>query len=197
MAPAEGAAVFLDRDGTLIREVNYLCKPEQVEILPGVADALRSLREYGFKLIVVTNQSAIARGRLSESELGLIHDLLRAKLADKGARLDAIYYCPHHPTEGRGPYRIVCGCRKPKSGMVDQAIKDLRLNAPASYLVGDQAIDIELAANIGAKGIFIYDGTQPLAPTDPTAVPVVAGLMPAAQWILANEKQRAGLGANQ
>ena len=146
--------MFLDRDGTLIREVNYLSRPEQIEILPGVADALRSLREYGFKLIVVTNQSAIARGRLSESELGSIHDLLRAKLADEGALLDGIYYCPHHPTEGQAQYRIVCNCRKPKTGMVDQAIKDLRLNALASYLVGDQAIDMEAGRSRSALGEF-------------------------------------------
>lgn len=180
MASAEDAAVFLDRDGTLIREVNYLSRPEEIEILPGVGDALRSLREYGFKLIVVTNQSAVARGRLSESKLASIHDLLRAKLACEGAVLDGIYYCPHHPTEGQGQYRIVCDCRKPKTGMVDQAIKDFHLDALASYLVGDQAIDIELAKQVGARGILICDGL-PRAPADRAEVPIVTGLWEAAR----------------
>jgi len=183
-ASRPGAAVFLDRDGTLIRDVGHLSRPEQLEILPGVPAALRSLRDCGFKLIVVTNQSVVARGRLSESDLAGIHDLLREKLAAQGAFLDAIYYCPHHPSEGQGDYRIVCNCRKPRTGMVDQAAADLGLNRRASYVVGDQARDIELAAQVGATGILLHDGPVVVAVGEP---PVVADLWQATQWIIAKE----------
>ncbi|HVO96097.1 MAG TPA: HAD family hydrolase [Terriglobales bacterium] len=197
MAPAESAAVFLDRDGTLIREVNYLSRADQIEILPGVADALRRLRGRGFKLIVVTNQSVVARGRLSEAELASIHEVLRAKLAHEGAVLDAIYYCPHHPTEGHGRYRVECQCRKPRTGMAEQAIKDFQLNAAASYLVGDQTIDLELAEQIGAKGILIAGGRVPVEPMNSAAVPVVADLLEAAQWIFTDVNQRQKQGEGQ
>jgi D-glycero-D-manno-heptose 1,7-bisphosphate phosphatase len=187
-ASRPGAAVFLDRDGTLIREVGHLCRPEQLEILPGVPAALRSLRDYGFKLIVVTNQSAVARGRLSELALAGIHDLLREKLAAEGAFLDAIYYCPHYPSEGHGDYGIVCSCRKPRTGMIDQAAADFGLNRQASYVVGDQATDIELAAQVGATGILLHDGSALAAVGEP---PVVADLWQAAQWIIAKESRLA------
>jgi D-glycero-D-manno-heptose 1,7-bisphosphate phosphatase len=183
-----GAAVFLDRDGTLIREVGYLSRPEQVEILPSVGAALRALRDYGFKLVVVTNQSAVARGRLSESALASIHLLLREKLAAEGAFLDAIYYCPHHPSEGQGDYRIVCNCRKPRTGMVDQAVADLGLSRLVSYVVGDQATDMELAAQVGATGILLHDGPAQATVGEP---PVVADLWQAAQWIIAKESRLA------
>jgi len=182
-----GAAVFLDRDGTLIREVGHLSRPEQVEILPGVGAALRALRVYGFKLVVVTNQSAVARGRLSEPELASIHDLLRDKLAAEGAFLDAIYYCPHHPTEGQGIYRVICNCRKPKTGMVDQAVSELRLNPAVSYIVGDQPTDIQLAEQVGAKGILLRDASAMASVEHRGDVPVVADLWHAGQWIVGNE----------
>src|SRR5678815_1624155 len=101
-------AVFLDRDGTLIRDVGYLTCVEQIEILKDVPAALRALRAAGFKTVVVTNQSAVARGWLSEAMLKQIHRVIHDRLADEDARLDAIYYCPHHPTEGIGDYRRVC-----------------------------------------------------------------------------------------
>ena len=91
-------AVFLDRDGTLIREVGYLCRPEQIEVLGGAAAAIRSLRAVGFKTVVVTNQSAVARGWLSEAGLKEIHQVMQERLAEQGALLDGIYYCPHHPS---------------------------------------------------------------------------------------------------
>lgn len=180
--------MFLDRDGTIIREVGYLSRPEQLEILPGVSAALRSLRDFGFKLVVVTNQSAVARGRLSESDLAGIHDLLCEKLAAEGAFLDAIYYCPHHPSEGQEEYRIVCGCRKPQTGMVDRAAADLGLNRQASYVVGDQATDLELAAQVGATGILLHAGSTVAAAGKS---PVVGDLWQAAQWIIAKESRLA------
>jgi D-glycero-D-manno-heptose 1,7-bisphosphate phosphatase len=177
------AAVILDRDGTVIRDVGYLCREDQIEILPGVPNAIRSLRDHGFKIVVVTNQSAVARGRLSETDLGLIHGSLTARLAREGAVLDAIYYCPHHPTEGRGVYRVVCNCRKPKTGLVDQAIKDLGLDMDASYVVGDQKTDMELAERVGAVGILI-DSNKKSGEVSPSEGGMARDLWQAAQWIV-------------
>ena len=181
---AKGAAVFLDRDGTLIREVNYLSAPEQIEILPSVAPALRCLRRNGFKLVMVTNQSVVARGALSEGDLQKIHAEIVGRLAQDGAVLDGIYYCPHHPTEGLGNYRIDCDCRKPKPGMIRRAAEELDIDPALSYVVGDQLSGIELAPAVGATGILVgrdeaaKDGALPLN------VPVVANLAGAAEWIV-------------
>lgn len=183
MSPAVGATVFLDRDGTLIREVNYLCRVEQIELLPRVPAALALLRERGFKLVVVTNQSAVARGYLSEAELGVIHASLIEQLARGGATLDAIYYCPHHPTEGIGVYQTVCGCRKPNPGMIDVAVKQLGANPGSSYVVGDQWLDLEMAERAGATGVLI-DGEKAGARARAYSCAVVADLWQGARWIV-------------
>lgn len=148
-------AVFVDRDGTLIREVGYLSRLERIELLPGVADAIRLFHQKGLKVAVITNQSAVARGYITEEELNKIHDELRSQLARGGAYLDGIYYCPHHPTEGMGPYRISCDCRKPNVGLAKRAAAELHLDFGRSYMVGDQFIDMQFAARIGAKGLLI------------------------------------------
>ena len=186
---AKGVAVFLDRDGTLIREVNYLTAPEQIEILPSVASALCCLRGHGFKLVMVTNQSVVARGALSEGGLQKVHAEIVGRLAQDGAVLDGIYYCPHHPTEGLGDYRIVCDCRKPKPGMIRRAAEELDIDPARSYVVGDQLSDIELARAVGATGILVgrdeaaKDGALPLN------VPVVANLAGAAGWIVTRSRE--------
>ena len=187
----KAAAVFLDRDGTLIREVNYLCQADQIEILPGVAPALRLLREHGFKLVMVTNQSVVARGQLSELGLQAIHAMLAEKLARDGATIDAVYYCPHHPTEGNGSYRVACGCRKPNTGMIDRAAREHGLDPSMSYVVGDQAIDLELAERAGATGILIaaVDSERDRGLSE---APVFAGLWQAAQWIVERGSRSAG-----
>jgi len=181
---AKGAAVFLDRDGTLIREVNYLTALEQIEILPSVAPALRCLRTHGFKLVMVTNQSVVARGALSEGGLQTIHAEIVSRLAQDDAVLDAIYYCPHHPTEGLGEYRIVCDCRKPKPGMIRRAAEELAIDPALSYVVGDQLTDIELAGAVGATGILVARDEAAKDGALPLNVPVVANLAGAAQWIV-------------
>lgn len=175
-------AVFLDRDGTLIREVGYLTRPEQIEILDGVPAAIRTLRQAGFKTVVVTNQSAVARGWLAESELKRIHRLIEDRLASQGARLDAIYYCPHHPSEGIGSYRVDCECRKPKPGMVLRAAEDLALAPKRSYVLGDQNVDLELALRVGATPVLVRsNGERTLVSHEP----VFDNLKLAAEWILA------------
>jgi D-glycero-D-manno-heptose 1,7-bisphosphate phosphatase len=177
------AAVFVDRDGTLVREVGHLHRREQLEILPGVADAICFLRERGFKVVMVTNQSAVARGLLSEEGLAEIHQTLCARLAAAGAYLDGIYYCPHHPTEGLGAYNVVCDCRKPSPGLVRRAATDLEIDPAFSFVVGDQKSDMELAQRVGARGILIGEAGSGALPD--LAVHVAADLRDAATWIVA------------
>jgi len=143
--------VLVDRDGTMVRDVGYLTSLDQLEILPGVPEAIRLLCAHGLKVAVVTNQSAVGRGFLQEEELARIHRELEHRLAASGARVDGVYYCPHHPTEARGSYRVACACRKPNAGLAERAAAELKLDLGSSYVVGDQASDMELAARIGAR----------------------------------------------
>jgi D,D-heptose 1,7-bisphosphate phosphatase len=183
-----GVAVFLDRDGTLIRDVGYLQRLEQLEILPGVPSALRLLQRHGLKLVVVSNQSAVARGWLSEVDLRKIHAALSAELARRGVRLDGIYYCPHHPTEGKGTYRVDCHCRKPDVGMIERAAADLGVNPTESYVVGDQVTDVELAKRIGATAVFVGGNRAAIAGAAAPAV-AVADLGQAAEWIIEHRER--------
>lgn len=178
-------AVFLDRDGVLIRDVNYLCRIEQIEILAGVGAALKLLRGAGFKLVVVTNQSVVARGKLTEAGLSEIHRVLNEMLAAEGAPLDAFYYCPHHPTEGIGVYKVVCDCRKPKAGMIERAVREMGLEPMNSYVVGDQASDMELAVRVGAQALLI-NGAESGAMANPAANATFANLLQAAHWIVSH-----------
>lgn len=184
MSEARRAAVFLDRDGTLIRDVGYLCRQEQLEILPQVPEALRLVKSKGYQIVVITNQSAVARGRLTEDELAVIHRELLRRLARSGARVDALYYCPHHPTEGLAPYRIDCNCRKPNPGMIARAAAELGLAPSRSYVVGDQMIDMELAARSGAKGVWIRESGEAGAVVSPGVAHIVPNLWEAARWLV-------------
>jgi D-glycero-D-manno-heptose 1,7-bisphosphate phosphatase len=120
--------VFVDRDGTLIRDVGYLTRLEQIEVLPRVPEAIKSVRAHGLKIAVITNQSAVGRGLLTVEGLELIHREMANLLARAGAFLNGIYYCPHHPTEGQGSYRVSCTCRKPNTGLVERAAGELDLD---------------------------------------------------------------------
>jgi D-glycero-D-manno-heptose 1,7-bisphosphate phosphatase len=162
-----------------------------MEILPQVPAALRLLREHGFKLVVVTNQSAVARGWLSEQNLRQMHDALAAELARSGAPLDGIYYCPHHPTEGSGVFRVICRCRKPDVGMIERASVELGLNPARSYVVGDQQTDIELAGRIGATAVLIRGDLAPSS--DMAGVPAAADLWRAALWIVEHKNRAQGV----
>lgn len=177
------AAVFLDRDGTVVRDIGYLNRQEQLEILPRVPQAIRRLRDHGFKVVVITNQSAVARGRLAEKDLLQINNVLRERLASSGALLDGIYYCPHHPTEGFGSYKVECDCRKPKTGMIRRAAQDLNVDPSISYIVGDQVTDLELAARISATGIWICNSRETSHSIMPGAHRV-EDLWQAVEWII-------------
>lgn len=139
-------AVFLDRDGTIIEEVEYLDRLEKMRLLPGAAEAIRLINASGMKTVVVTNQSGIARGLFDIPFVEQCHRHLREMLAKDGAFVDGIYYCPHHPTEGRGPYLRICDCRKPAPGMLLRAAEELSIDSSRSYMVGDTLKDIEAGA---------------------------------------------------
>lgn len=159
MKNAKGlAAVFLDRDGTINEEVGYMDRMEKFRLIPGAAAAIRLLNASGMKAVVVTNQSGIARGLFDEAFVEEVHCRLREMLRAEEAFLDGIYYCPHHPTEGRDRYRISCGCRKPAPGLILRAAADLHLDPARCCLVGDTLKDMEAAARAGAGGILVRTG---------------------------------------
>lgn len=141
-------AVFVDRDGTICFDRHYLADPDGLELIPTVAEGIRRLNEAGIPVIVVTNQSGIARGRFNEKRLGEIHDRLRQLLAEKGARIDDIFFCPHMPDAG-------CRCRKPAPGMLLDAAEKHGIDLKESFVIGDRMMDIELAHNVGAKAVLV------------------------------------------
>jgi D-glycero-D-manno-heptose 1,7-bisphosphate phosphatase len=151
-------AVFLDRDGTLIEEVSYLAEPEQVRFVPGAAEAVRKLNGAGLLVIVVTNQSGVARGYFPESRVAVVHERLTALLGEHGAKVDAFYYCPHHPTEGGGAYRVECECRKPKPGMLLAAARDFDIDLARSWVIGDKRCDAEAGAAAGCRTVLVRTG---------------------------------------
>ena len=148
-------AVFLDRDGVIIEEVHYLRYSDQLRLLPGAARAIARLRRAGLKVIVVSNQSAVARGYLTLEDLKGIHRDLIELLRSRGTKLDAIYFCPHHPQVGR---KIKCRCRKPATGMLEAAARRFGLNLKSCYLVGDTTTDIRTARNAGCCGVLVKTG---------------------------------------
>lgn len=154
--------VFLDRDGTLNQYVGFLRHIDQLELLPGVAEAVRKINESGYLAIVATNQPVIARGEVTVPELQEIHNKLETLLGQEGAYLDAIYYCPHHPHkgyEGEIPeLKFDCECRKPKAGMLHQAARDFNIDLSASYMVGDGDNDVQCGINAGCTPVLLTDG---------------------------------------
>lgn len=151
-------AIFFDRDGTVNVEVDFLTSPQDLILLPGAADAVREATAMGFKTIVITNQSGIARGLLTETQLGDIHSELKKQLELQGAYLDAIYYCPHHPEDGTDSYRATCDCRKPNIGMLTKAAAEFELDLKRSFVIGDRMRDVEAARNAGATPILVLTG---------------------------------------
>ncbi len=150
-------AVFLDRDGVLIPDVHYLSDLKLVELYPDVPTGLKRLRASGFKLIVVTNQSGVARGFFTEEFVRQAYDEINRLLEKSMIQLDCLYYCPHHP-QGKKPYDIVCNCRKPAPGMIRQAVGDHNIDTSLSYMIGDKMSDIELAINSNLPGIWLKTG---------------------------------------
>lgn len=145
-------AVFLDRDGTMAEDVSYCRRPEDFRLLPNTARAIKLLNEHCFKVIVVTNQSGVGRGYFTEETLAEIHEKMKRELAREGARVDAIYYCPHHPDDN-------CDCRKPKPGMILRAANDYDIDLKRSFVMGDMPSDIAMGQATGCRTILI--GNRP------------------------------------
>jgi D-glycero-D-manno-heptose 1,7-bisphosphate phosphatase len=181
-------AVFLDRDGTIIEEVGYLDRPERVELYPYSIEAIRALNRAGLKLVMVTNQSGVARGFFSEEVVHAVHRHIADLLAAGGAWLDAYYYCPHHPDGRIAQYAVACQCRKPERGMVDRAVQELGIDPARSFTVGDRWLDVALAQTVGARGVLVRTGyglTEEQKPKlDVRADAIVNNLAEAAGWIL-------------
>ena len=151
-------AVFLDRDGTINEEVGYLDSLDKLKMIPAAYEAIRLLNKSCMKAIVVTNQSGVARGYFTEKLVRQTHDIIQGSLLQKKASIDKFYYCPHHPTEGKGIYLQNCNCRKPLPGMLLQAAHDFDIELGSSYLVGDTYRDMETAKKVGVKGILVKTG---------------------------------------
>ncbi len=186
-------AVFMDRDGTVSDEVGYMNHIDRYRLLPRSAEAIRRLNEAGWLTFVVTNQSGVARGLFDEALVREVHAKLERMLAEKGARLDGIYYCAHHPREGEPPWRKECDCRKPLPGMLLEAAAEHGVDLSRSYMIGDTVLDIAAARNAGATGILVLTGygkgdlrfrmkQRGLEPAH-----IAADLLEAVDWILQRE----------
>src|SRR5437899_10354820 len=188
---AGAPVVYLDRDGTLNFDPGYLNQPEQLRLLPGAGQAVARLNRAGFKTVVLSNQSGLARGLITQDQLEAIHQRLRELLSEDSARLDGIFICPHHPDDG-------CACRKPAPGLVHRAQRELGVSADNGIVIGDKASDVELARNVGALAVFVRSGN---VPEEEQARMAERGLAPdyvardltgAVDWILEMNKSEAG-----
>ncbi len=187
-------AIFLDKDGTLVENVPYNVEIKKQVLLPYVGETLHLLQKSGFSLIVVSNQSGIARGLFTEEGLGKIADNLRELLADYGVRLDGFYYCPHLPPEMQGTvakYAITCDCRKPASGLFYKAAEELAIDLTQSWMIGDILDDIEAGKHAGCKTILVDSGNETEWKITKKRVPnfITANMKQAGSCILTMEKK--------
>ena len=159
-------AVFLDRDGTINKSSGFITKPEQFELIPGAAEAIKKINKSGYLAIVVTNQPVIARGDCTFEELQLIHNKMETELGKEGAFIDGLYFCPHHTDKGfpgeRPEYKCDCECRKPKAGLFLQAAKDFNIDLSQSYMIGDSENDVKAGINAGCKDSLLISDTDSL-----------------------------------
>lgn len=174
-------AVFLDRDGTVVEDVSYCRRPEQLRLLPRVAEAVALLNEAGVLVVVVTNQSGIARGYFDVEALEAIHGTMRRELAKGGARIDALYYCPHHPDEE-------CTCRKPRTGLLLRAAKEMGLDLGHSFMVGDRELDVIAGQSVGCRTVFVETGPVGLPKNGIQPDYRANTLYEAARWIISRRQ---------
>ena len=151
-------AVFLDRDGTVNEEVDFLSSPENLRLIPRAAEAIAGANRLGLRVFILTNQSGIARGLFTEEDLRKVNESLIEQLRSGGATIDRIYYCPHHPTVGNDAYRRECDCRKPGTGMMRKAIDEYGIDVSRSFVIGDRTVDVGMAKNAGAGAILVLTG---------------------------------------
>jgi histidinol-phosphate phosphatase family protein len=170
-------AVFLDRDGTIAKDVHFCCRVEDLEILPHVPEAIRLLNQNGFKVVVITNQSGIGRGHLTEQTLHQIHHYMKQELAQCNACIDAIYYCPHHPNDK-------CECRKPQTGLLLRASRDLNIDLKRSFMVGDAERDMIAGKTMGCRTALISADLHSDGETSEPPDFVAEDLLSVALWIV-------------
>ncbi len=189
-------AIIMDRDGTVCDEVGYINHVDRIRLLPRSAEAIRLANAADFQTVVVTNQAGVARGYFAESLIDEVHDRVRELLAEGGARLDGIYYCPHHPEVGAPAYRKECTCRKPSPGMLERARDEMGIDLSASFMIGDTIKDVEAGRRVGATSILVLSGygkgeleyqshAWKVKPDH-----VADNLLTAITWILERESQR-------
>ena len=184
-------AVFLDRDGTMIHDVGYSSRRDDLRWFPSTIDAVRLVNRAGFLVFVVTNQGGIGLGLTSEAFVRETHAWMADTLAESGARVDGWLFCPHHPRAVIPELRITCGCRKPARGMIDAALKTHAIDLTRSFVVGDKQIDVDLATAFGGRGVLVRTGygekeLAGLGGQMPGAAHVAPDLMAATAWILRN-----------
>lgn len=192
MTGGKRRAVFLDRDGTLNEEKDYLHRIEDFAFIPGAPEAILALKSAGFLVIVVTNQSGVARGYYSESDVERLHRHIQAELAVYGTAVDAFYFCPHHPAAEVGAYRVSCNCRKGEPGMLLQAAAELNIDLGSSFMIGDKLADIEAGERAGCRSLLVLTGYGAAIGTSGAAAgltrfPDLAG---AARWIVQQANQQ-------
>lgn len=191
--------MFLDRDGTVNEEVDFLTNPAELHLVTGAGVAIRKLNEQGLVTCVISNQSGIARGFLTEEDLVPIHARLISELQRDGAMLDRFYVCPHHPTEGKPPYNIECDCRKPKPGMLRQGEREFKLDLSKCFVVGDRVVDIKAGLAVGATTVLVLTGygknaVQECKETDIHPAFVAGSIIEAVDYILEQVKCRKEIG---
>jgi D-glycero-D-manno-heptose 1,7-bisphosphate phosphatase len=150
--------LFLDRDGTINEEVEFLSSPDNVRLIPGAAEAIRRANALGIPVIIITNQSGIARGLFTEQDLDAVNAEVLRLLQLQGARIDAVYYCPHHPEGDTEPFDVDCECRKPKTGLLEQAAKEFSIDLSRSFMIGDRLSDVMAGNSAGAVSILVRTG---------------------------------------
>jgi D-glycero-D-manno-heptose 1,7-bisphosphate phosphatase len=178
--------IFLDRDGTLIEEAGYLDRLDRIRLFPYTIDAVRLLNRAGLAVIVVSNQSGVARGFFDEAFVDQTHAHLSKMLASGGAAVDAFYYCPHHPEGQVAAFRRACDCRKPQPGLLERAVRDRGIDLTQSFVVGDRTNDVETGRAVGARSLLVrtgYGNEHEAAARERGAV-VVDNLISAVAWIL-------------
>jgi D-glycero-D-manno-heptose 1,7-bisphosphate phosphatase len=182
-------AMFLDRDGVLIEDAGLLTHADEIRVFPGVPEALERLKQAGFALVVISNQAVVARGLLTETQVAELEREVEARL---GTKLDGFYFCPHHPQATLPEYRTQCDCRKPRPGLIFQAARELGLDLPGSFMVGDRPTDLLAGVRAGCRTIWVQTGQHTAAPiqtSEESAPPpepdhICAGFPEAVAWIL-------------
>ena len=187
--------IFLDRDGTINVEKNYLYRPEDLVLIPGTASAIRMFNEHGFKTVVVTNQAGVARGYYTEEDVRRLHEFLNITLLKEGAHIDHFFYCPHHPEHGIGDYKVQCGCRKPNPGLLAMAERYYQVDKAHSYMIGDNVGDMGAGQNYGVATVLVGTGYGGQVRREGKAAFdfYAESLLEAARLILAREEGDGGL----